>query len=781
MNTRLHALRRQLAIFAGYVALAIAMTWPLASHMPTHVVGAKWSYDSMVNMMILGSRLHHAMGVETLPSAYDNYFCAPVPLSIAYNENLFGLSLLYAPFYLATRDPLLSYNLLLLLSLALSGYCAYLFARRISGSEQAGFLMGVAYAFCPYVMFELGRIQLVAAMWIPLFGLCLHDAIEHGRTRSVVGLGAVFAMQVGSCLYYALFLVVYAAFVGGLLLYRHRRWDRRFVVTLAATAAVTGVLVGLMSYGHFAARRDYPLTRSEDKAAEYSGTLDDLFSVYPENKALTMLHEPAPGPVEPIAFPGFLPLALSLVALLAPVARTYRAAATVEARRLSLAGPALAVLSVLGAVGAGVVFGDGFLPLVVFALGVLTWRGLRQSPLLAPLTSAYALFLLLAFALFLGPTPMMDGKEQIRGPYFFLYHFVPGFDGIRYVSRFAILIMLALSALGALGGAIVLEAARARGVQGLAFGVLLAFSLLELRNAPVALADLPSKTRMPPAYAWLAAHKGPEPLAAVPAYPHGFYGAREDYMALFHQRRTINGKSSWMPPITHAFINEARRFPRRTMLPMLRTFGIKYLLVHGKEYQSRERAKQTIAWIDARPQDFALRFKGGGDYVYELLPKEDAGAGLVPTPALPKGAVRVRAEDLRATASVLPKQAVFAFDGKPNTLWTTRRQQVPGDWFEVQLKRPRPVVAIEISDFEEAFGAPMSFKLSVAAPGEPLREVVNQPHLRIYRDQVYHPRSFVFRIVLPEPTWAERIRIETVDTVAGRWWIAHEAAVWAAQ
>jgi len=780
MNAR-QALGRQLAIFGGYVVLAIAMTWPLVTRLPTHVVDAKWHYDSMVNMMILGSRMHYAMGVPTLPSPYDNYFCAPVPLSIAYNENLFGLTLLYAPFYLATHDPLLAYNLLLLLSLALSGYCAYLFARRICGDEAAALLMGVAYAFCPYVMFELGRIQLVAAQWIPLFALFLHDAAERGRTRSLVGLGLTFAMQVGSCLYYALFLVVYGAFVGGLLLYRHKRWESRFLVRLGATAVATGVVVALMSYGHIAARKDYPLTRSEDKAAEYSGRLADLFSVYPENKALRFLHDEAPGPSEPIAFPGFVLLGLAGVALLAPVVRNYRGATTPEARRLVLAGLALAPLSVLAAVGGAVVLGDGFLPLVIFGLGLLTWRALRPAPVLAPLASLYVLFLLLAFAFFLGPTPILNGKEVIRGPYYYLYHFVPGFDGIRYVSRFAILIMLALVALGALGATTVLEWARARGRRGLAFGVLLVLSLIELRNAPLSLAELPSKTRMPPAYRWLARHKGPEPLAAVPAYPYGYYGAREDYMALFHQRRTINGKSSWMPPITHAFINESRRFPRRTMVPMLRTFGTKYLLVHGKEYQSRERARQVLAWIDARPKDFALRFQGDGDYVYELLRRADPGAGLVATPELPKGAVRVSTADLRATASVFPQQAVFAFDGKPNTLWTTRRQQLPGDWFEVQLKRPRPVVALEFKDFEEAFGAPSSFKLSVAAPGEELRQVVYRPQLRILRDQVFHPRSFVFRVVLPEPTWADRIRIEIVDTVAGRWWIAHEAAVWAAE
>ena len=781
MTTRLHALGRQLAIFAGYVALAVAMTWPLATRLPTHVVNAKWHYDSMVNMMILGSRVHYALGVATLPSPFDNYFCAPVPLSIAYNENLFGLSLLYAPFYLATRDPLLAYNLLLLLSLALSGYCAHLFARRLSGDELAGVLMGVAYAFCPYVMFELGRIQLVAAMWIPLFALCLHDAIEQRRTRSIVGMGALFAMQVGSCLYYALFLVVYAAIVGSILIYRHRRWDKPFLIRLGATGAVTFVLVALMSYGHIAARKDYPLTRSEDKAAEYSGRLEDLFSVYPENKALTFMHEAAPGPYEPIAFPGFVLLGLALIALLAPVARAYHRAPPRELRKLSLVGLVLSVLSVLGAVGVGVIFGDGFLPIVIFGLGILTWRALRPAPLLPPLASLYVLLLLLAFAFFLGPTPMLNGKEEIHGPYFFLYHFVPGFDGIRYVCRFAVLIMLALIALGSLGAATLLEAARTRGRRLLLFSVLLLLTLLELRNAPVTLAELPSKTKMPPSYRWLAKHKGREPLAAVPAYPQGYYGAREDYMALFHQRRTINGKSSWMPPITHAFINEARRFPRRSMLPFLRTFGARYLLVHSREYQSRERAKQVLAWVDARPDDFALRFQGGGDYIYEVLKRPDSGVGLLKTPELPKRAVRVRTQDLRATASVFPTQAAFAFDGKPNTLWATKRQQLPGDWFEVQLKRPRAVVALEFRDYDEAFGAPMSFRLSVAAPGETFRELVHRPQLRIYRDQVFHPRGFVFRIVLPEPAWAERIRIETLDAVAGRWWIANEAAVWAAE
>jgi hypothetical protein len=326
LESQLKRVAHHLVALLGYCALSVAATWPLGRFAATHVVEAKWHYDSMVNMMILGSRMHYALGIGALQSIYDNYFCAPVPLSIAYNENLFGLTLLYAPFFVATRDPLLSYNLTLLLSLSLSGYFTYLFITRVSASRLAGALMGVAFAYCPYVFFELGRIQLVATQWIPLCALLLHDAMEHGRKRSIVALGLVFALQVGSCLYYAVFLIVYFAIIGGWLALRYKRVTRAFVSRAALAAVLVGVLAAAMSYPYFEARKDYPLTRSEAKAAEYSGTMRDLMRVYPHNRALTFMHDSASGPLEPISFPGFVLLLLAFSALAVPVAAKYRAA-----------------------------------------------------------------------------------------------------------------------------------------------------------------------------------------------------------------------------------------------------------------------------------------------------------------------------------------------------------------------------------------------------------------------------------------------------------------------
>src|SRR6187549_1092993 len=98
------------------VASAILMTWPLALSAGHQVLQAAYYWDAYTNAMIMGSRVDAALGRAAL-SLYDNYFFAPLPNSIVFNENLFGLSLLFAPLYLLSRNPLWAYNITLLASL----------------------------------------------------------------------------------------------------------------------------------------------------------------------------------------------------------------------------------------------------------------------------------------------------------------------------------------------------------------------------------------------------------------------------------------------------------------------------------------------------------------------------------------------------------------------------------------------------------------------------------------------------------------------------------------
>ncbi|MFI5309223.1 MAG: hypothetical protein ACHQ53_17840, partial [Polyangiales bacterium] len=541
-----HRLSGDAAVLLGFAVLTVAMTWPLAQHLDTHVIRAKWFYDSMVNLQILGSRVHYALGVsEGLKSPYDNYFVAPTQFSVANNENHYVLAMLWAPFYLATSDPLLAYNLLLLTCMSLSGFFTYLLVRHLSGSALAGILSGVGFAFSPYIFFELGRIQLVAAQFIPLFALFLHDAARTGRWRSMVGLGLTFVMQVGCCLYYAVFLALYALFVGTWLVLRHRPPMRPLLLRATLIGLLAAIPVASMLYPYFRARQDFPLTRSEQVTADYAGRLADFAQVYRDNKALTFMRNNAEGPTEPIAFPGFTLLLLATVAVIVPVVTNLRRASR-QARITHLRNLVLLAVSVASAIAISYAARDLLPGLILLGIAGALWRHGTSERLAPPSTFTHLCMLVLAVVLFLGPRPFAIHGEQMRGPYQYLYQHVPGLNGIRYVSRFVVLIMLSLAVLAGYGATLLLRGGRAW--RGLGFAVLLAAMLYELRNAPMALADLPHQAHLPPVYRWLSEHPGPEPIATVPAYTLGYFGARNDYAALFHHRRTIEGKSSWMPP-----------------------------------------------------------------------------------------------------------------------------------------------------------------------------------------------------------------------------------------
>jgi hypothetical protein len=232
-----------------------------------------------------------------------------------------------------------------------------------------------------------------------------------------------------------------------------------------------------------------------------------------------------------------------------------------------------------------------------------------------------------------------------------------------------------------------------------------------------------------------------------------------------------------MPPVTHNYIREASRFPRGTMLDLLRTLNAKYLLIHLEEY-SPARAKRIERWLSKRPKQAKLVFSHGTHRIYELAQGNDEEDRLMVTPPLPKGARPIPLTHVRPNAGRLELDSRFAIDGRPDTKWATYRNMLAGDWFELDLGKEYPLVALDMKDFFEAFDAPTSYRLLVAPNKGEYEEVKRRTRIALYRDQVFHPRKFVYRIVLPEPTMARRVRIEVIDTVPRRWWSIHEMQLW---
>jgi len=770
-------------LVAALVAVggSVLMTWPLARSPGHQVLRAAYFWDAFTNAMIMGSRVDAVLGRAPL-SLYDNYYFAPLPNSIAFNENHFGLSLLYAPFYLLGRDPLWAYNLTLLASLALSVFFTYLLVLRLTGSPYAGLCAGVAFAFCPFVLFEIGRIQLVATQWIPACFLFLHRAVEGQRRRDLVGFWLCILLQIGTCLYNTMFMLPLLALAGGVLLVR-RRPARQFYYWFAACAACAGLVALGMVYPYFGARHDFNLQRSLAFASSYDGKLGFFANVHETNRTLRGMHHFASeaGAHEEIAFPGFVVLLLASVALALPAWRALRRVGAKQALVTILLWSGLAIF----AVGYGFVEHSMLPSAFVFGVGIWLLLRRRVPQPFAGATGLYFALLLLAVALFLGLNLLTWKGAPVRGLYYYLFSYCPGFDGIRKVSRQAVMTTFALCVLAGFGGSWLFATLRQPRARVLGCALLLAAICFELRSFPHPIERVWGEDEVPAVLRFAAALPARDLLASTPQNDgrERFTGdagmALHNYLALYHKHRFVNGQSSFQPQVTELARRALELLPDDGARRALLSIGTRHLIVFGEDLEP-ERASLP-AQLAARPAEYRRIFQQGSHSVFCLLGEQDPTLQLLDTPPLPAFAELVPASELHAHSPLQPDHAGFAIDGWEDSYWSSARNQEPGQYFEVQLNAPRQIVALEIDAPGREMDVPVSYRLSAGKGAEELGVIAEQSVLRFYRAQIFSPERFVFRLVFARPIDADRLRLTVQQPVPGCYFAIHELRVYAAR
>jgi hypothetical protein len=121
--------------------------------------------DALLNVWITAWDGHQLLSDPL--HLFDANIFHPYPRTLAYSELLLGNALLALPITAATGNPVLGYNVALLLSFFLSGFGTYLLVRKLTRSPGGGLVAGAIFAFSSYRMTNLAQAQLLTTQWMP--------------------------------------------------------------------------------------------------------------------------------------------------------------------------------------------------------------------------------------------------------------------------------------------------------------------------------------------------------------------------------------------------------------------------------------------------------------------------------------------------------------------------------------------------------------------------------------------------------------------------------------
>jgi hypothetical protein len=394
----------------------------------------------------------------------------------------------------------------------------------------------------------------------------------------------------------------------------------------------------------------------------------------------------------------------------------------------------------------------------------------------------YFALLLLSIVLFLGLAPIQWKGVPVRGVYYYFYTYFPGFDGIRKVSRQAVMTTFGFCLLSSFGSSWLFSRLSQPRVRTLVLSVLLVATGYELRCFPHPMRSVWAADTVPQAYRFMATLP-PQDLLAFTPQGDGvsrFWGDRGmalyNYLSLYHKHRFVDGQGSYMPPVTELARRALHHLPDDSSRRMLQLIGARHILVDSADLPGpRRHLAEALA---SQPEHYRRIYQQGAQSVFSLSVPEDPTLALLGVPALPPGARPVPRSELRARSNLNLCHVRSAIDGNVRTFWVGGRGQARGQYFELRWDEPRPIVAFEIENGQHVIRLPASYQLSVGRDGSGWQKVAEQPLLRLYREQIYSPKTFVFRIVLKAPVLADRIRITIGQPVPGYDFAVHEARVY---
>ncbi len=460
---RRHPLFAPVLAALASLAAAVAVTWPVALH-PTRLLAGHpgndnwnhaWGYWWVASSIRAGDWPDH-LDLLGFPRGGTLYFIDTAQALLA-----LPLTVLAGPAF--------AYNAVLVGSLALAGFGAWLLVRRVTGDGAAALAAIPIFGLSPHLLGQAynGITETVCAGWIPLTLWALVRLLDRPTWARALAFGLLAALTAATSWYHGLF----AALAAGLLL-------AVVAIRQPRSVAWSATLPRLLAAGGLAGALTAPLFLAFTRSL---AAPDALVAREPDFVWNSLLHH-------------------NITDLLA----FFSLSRTPSPDLFALYGEELLIVIHLG-----------WVALVLAGLALLWTRRYRE---LAPWLWIGAVFFLLA----LGPYLNVGGEyvrvagRRVPLPFLLVFELLPVFDRISHPFRFVTGVMLALAVLSAVALRHGLRRAPVGARAAAAGAVALAFVAETALGSPAPVPVAASDAAIPAAYAAMAEDPTPGAVLDLP-------------------------------------------------------------------------------------------------------------------------------------------------------------------------------------------------------------------------------------------------------------------------
>ncbi|MEZ5243840.1 MAG: hypothetical protein R2707_01990 [Acidimicrobiales bacterium] len=498
-----------------------------------HRVGRTVAGDLGDSMFLTWTLKWGARALTTDPlGVFDANIFHPEPETLALSDPMLSLAPVFGALEWITGDSIVALNLVMFGLFVGALAAAHALAMRIFGRGDVALVVAVVACCNSYVFGQQNHPQLQTFGFVSLSFLLLLRALDRRRARDGVWLGlAIVAMTLAN-VYYGLIWLLSALVVVAVL------WLRGSLPALRELVrpAVPAMAIGAALLGPVAA-----IYRSVD-----------------ERNGLARAYEPQNS---------LLP-----TDLLTPQRDNW------------LWGNALDGISSAGKAGEHAYF-PGFVAMALAALGLwICWRlvrrgadvvrtGIRVDELVALVTAGA-----IAAVFALGPSP-----GGVKGPFRLLHRFVPGFDGIRVTSRFAVISFVAAALLVGLAAQYLID--RTPRGRAVLIAPLIAVLVIAEVGGPMARVEVPEGDRLLVYEALADMDEGVVLELPIRLPSDGvawaFVEAPRMYHATTDWNDRINGYSGSVPRGFEATAQTLQTWPSTDAERLSDELEIVYVILHG--------------------------------------------------------------------------------------------------------------------------------------------------------------------------------------------------------